>query len=164
MGMLMTSAFVMLALIMIFITFMIKGIATDQNREYFPWFVIPSDYAFWTKDARFMYGPPGKKVLLEGGFPYGSLLATGWNSVQIIVLDGIFSPLAYDFNVWENHRVNTEFEDALIMKNFLFGFINKFGALLYIAFLKVPFVARTLWPILDAMAANERVDPNTELY
>merc|ERR1711988_906976 len=71
MGMLMTPAFVILALIMIFTTFMIKGIATDQNREYFPWFVIPSDYAFWTKDARFMYGPPGKKVLLEGGFPYG---------------------------------------------------------------------------------------------
>jgi len=164
MGMLMTSTFVVITMIGVFSTFMLKGIMTDQNRDYFPYFVVPPSIAFWTADTKLQYGALGSKTTLVGGFPYGSIVATGWNSVQILLLDGIFSPIAYRYNVWENHRVNTEFEDALIMKNFLFGFINKFGALIYIAFLKVPFVARTLWPILDAMADGESVDPNTELY
>eukprot|EP00943_MAST-04B_sp_MAST-4B-sp1_P004694 g4694.t1 len=36
----------------------------------------------------------------------------------------------------ENHRTNTEYEDALIMKTFGFQFINNFGAYIYMGFIQ----------------------------
>ena len=37
---------------------------------------------------------------------------------------------------WENHRTNHEHENSLILKLFSFQFLNEFGTLLYIAFVK----------------------------
>ena len=48
----------------------------------------------------------------------------------------VYGRLAKYFNELENHRTDTQAEDALIQKTFLFQFANSYGALAYIAFIK----------------------------
>ena len=38
---------------------------------------------------------------------------------------------------WENHRTQTAYDDALIIKLFAFQFVNNYASLIYIAFFKV---------------------------
>ena len=47
-----------------------------------------------------------------------------------------FERLAIKLNKWENHRFESEFEDALVAKNFLFQFVNNYIVLFYLAFLR----------------------------
>merc|ERR1719162_2431938 len=44
--------------------------------------------------------------------------------------------VAVVLNNIENHETNTEYEDMLIAKVFIFQFINSFGSMFYIAFVK----------------------------
>jgi hypothetical protein len=48
-------------------------------------------------------------------------------------------------NEWENHRTQTEFEDAMIFKVFLFQLFNNYAALFFIAFVK-----SSLWDGCDS--------------
>jgi len=48
----------------------------------------------------------------------------------------VYGKLAKLFNDLENHRTDTEHEDALITKTFIFQFCNSYGALFYLAFVK----------------------------
>jgi hypothetical protein len=41
-------------------------------------------------------------------------------------------------NQWENHRTDTDYENHLILKTFLFQFVNSYASFFYIAFVKVP--------------------------
>jgi hypothetical protein len=53
---------------------------------------------------------------------------------------------------WENHRTQTEYDDALIIKNFLFEFINNYFSLFFIAFLlhlDVPDIPEVMSTISD---------------
>ena len=59
------------------------------------------------------------------------------NSLWISISNILFAELAKYLNHWENHRTQTEFEDALILKTFTFQFINSYTSLFYIAFIKV---------------------------
>lgn len=40
------------------------------------------------------------------------------------------------FHPQENHRTDTEYEDNLIAKTFMFQFVNSYASLVYIAFIK----------------------------
>lgn len=60
-------------------------------------------------------------------------------AIQIQVLNGYFGELAIKLNNYENHRTDTEYEDALIAKTFAFQFVNSFASLFYISFIK-PFI------------------------
>jgi hypothetical protein len=51
-------------------------------------------------------------------------------------LNALFGGIAVRLNGWENHRTETEYEDALIGKVFVFKFINSFGSMCYVAFIK----------------------------
>ncbi|KAJ5072502.1 ngep-related [Anaeramoeba ignava] len=62
----------------------------------------------------------------------GYSIATG---VCIFVLNYLFQKVAPLLNDWENHRTDTDYENALIVKFFLFQFINSFTALFCIAFI-----------------------------
>lgn len=73
--------------------------------------------------------------------------------VQIQVLNIITAKIALYLNIYENHRTDIEYEDALIAKTFIFQFVNSFAALVYVAFIK-PFI-----PQYDSCA----VDCLTEL-
>lgn len=74
-----------------------------------------------------------------GGVQVASIIASILIALQIQVLNGIFQDVALRLNNQENHRTDTEYEDALIAKTFLFQFVNSFASLFYISFVK-PFI------------------------
>ena len=47
--------------------------------------------------------------------------------------------------VTEQHRTQTEFEDTLVMKSFLFQFVNNFAAISYIAYFKGRYQAYAMY-------------------
>eukprot|EP00004_Rigifila_ramosa_P014061 TRINITY_DN3168_c0_g1_i2.p1 TRINITY_DN3168_c0_g1~~TRINITY_DN3168_c0_g1_i2.p1 ORF type:complete len:348 (-),score=70.21 TRINITY_DN3168_c0_g1_i2:26-1069(-) len=51
-------------------------------------------------------------------------------------MDKIYGGVARKLTDWENHRTQTEWDDALISKSFVFQFVNSYGTLFYIAFWK----------------------------
>ncbi len=58
------------------------------------------------------------------------------NAVQIQLLNYFYSELAVWLTLRENHRTDTQYEDALITKLFAFQFINSYASFFYIAFIK----------------------------
>uniref|UniRef100_A0A6A7G539 Anoctamin n=1 Tax=Hirondellea gigas TaxID=1518452 RepID=A0A6A7G539_9CRUS len=58
------------------------------------------------------------------------------NGIQIQVLNYFYGRLAVRLNQYENHRTDSEYENALIAKSFIFKFVNSFNTLFYIAFVK----------------------------
>lgn len=71
-----------------------------------------------------------------GGVALGGIIASLLNAVQIQVLGMFYQKLAIYLNDRENHRTDTEYEDALISKTFMFQFVNSYASLFYIAFIK----------------------------
>eukprot|EP00604_Paraphysomonas_vestita_P001703 CAMPEP_0174817746 /NCGR_PEP_ID=MMETSP1107-20130205/254_1 /TAXON_ID=36770 /ORGANISM="Paraphysomonas vestita, Strain GFlagA" /LENGTH=652 /DNA_ID=CAMNT_0016028733 /DNA_START=1071 /DNA_END=3029 /DNA_ORIENTATION=+ len=75
-----------------------------------------------------------KRALAE---PLGSnaqTVASILNSVQISVFNLIYSFVADKLTERENHRTDTEYEDSMISKLFLFQFVNSYASFFYIAF------------------------------
>jgi len=66
----------------------------------------------------------------------GSIVASLANAVQIQVMNIVYGGLALKLNDYENHRTDTEYEDSLIAKTFVFQFVNSYASLFYIAFIK----------------------------
>jgi hypothetical protein len=58
------------------------------------------------------------------------------NAVVIGILNVLYGYLARGLNDWENHRTQTDYDDQLIAKTFLFQFINSYISLFYIAYFK----------------------------
>ncbi|KAI7816372.1 calcium-activated chloride channel-domain-containing protein [Gamsiella multidivaricata] len=58
------------------------------------------------------------------------------NLVVIMILGTVYSRIAKILTDNENHRRLTQYEDALIVKRFLFDFVNFYSALVYIAYFK----------------------------
>ncbi|RHY28036.1 hypothetical protein DYB32_006913 [Aphanomyces invadans] len=71
--------------------------------------------------------------------PVGSLLASVANVVQITIMGKIYYKTFYSFNEYENHETDSEYESSLVVKTFVFNFVNNFAALFYTAFLKESF-------------------------
>ncbi|XP_071950659.1 anoctamin-7-like isoform X2 [Antedon mediterranea] len=67
---------------------------------------------------------------------YASLMSTILNSTCIMTLGKIYEYVAYKLTDWENHRTQTMYEDALIIKLFAFQFVNSYTSLFYIAFFR----------------------------
>jgi len=59
-----------------------------------------------------------------------------FSAIQIIIFDTVYTIVALALNDWENHRTDLEYENNLILKNFIFRFINSYNALFYVAFAK----------------------------
>ena len=66
----------------------------------------------------------------------GSQIAGVLNGVQIQVNNVIYRSVAIRLNDWENHRTDTEYENNLVLKTFLFQFVNSYASFFYIAFIK----------------------------
>jgi anoctamin-10/anoctamin-7 len=58
------------------------------------------------------------------------------NAAVIGILNTLYGYLAKGLNDWENHRTQTDYDDQLIAKTFLFQFINSYISLFYIAYFK----------------------------
>jgi len=83
-----------------------------------------------TVSAIFIYKSEHKGV--DNINTYCSLL----NTVQIKIFNFVYSTLAVWSNNWENHRTQSDFDDALAFKLFLFQFVNCYNSFFYIAFVK----------------------------
>jgi hypothetical protein len=64
------------------------------------------------------------------------LLSSFLNLLIIGIFGQLFERLAERLCEWENHRTQSEFENALVGKNFVFQFVNNYFVLFYIAFLR----------------------------
>ncbi len=73
------------------------------------------------------------------GIDLSGVVASILIALQIQFLNGFFGTIAIKLNNYENHRTDTEYEDALISKTFSFQFVNAFASLFYIGFIK-PFI------------------------
>jgi len=58
------------------------------------------------------------------------------NCVEIGVLNVVGNIMSHKLTDNENHRTPSDYENSLIVKNFLFKFVNSFSSLFYIAFFK----------------------------
>eukprot|EP00457_Paulinella_chromatophora_P002018 gb/GEZN01002021.1/.p1 GENE.gb/GEZN01002021.1/~~gb/GEZN01002021.1/.p1 ORF type:complete len:801 (-),score=112.24 gb/GEZN01002021.1/:233-2635(-) len=77
-----------------------------------------------------------RNFLLLWNPAYGGVLAGVLNAFQIQLLNVIYGKVAVWLNDYENHTTQTQYEDALIVKSFLFKFVNSYNSLFYIAFFK----------------------------
>jgi len=88
-----------------------------------------------------------RKVLSVYSYANATIVSSIVFAVLIQILNPLYMRLAVQLNDQENHRTDTEYEDALISKMFVFQFINSFSPLFYIAFVK-PFLS--IDPCLDS--------------
>ncbi|GMR42221.1 hypothetical protein PMAYCL1PPCAC_12416 [Pristionchus mayeri] len=58
------------------------------------------------------------------------------NTSSTMLLGMIYSGIVYRLTEWENHRTQTEYQNALIIKLFAFQFVNNYTSLFYIAFVR----------------------------
>lgn len=67
---------------------------------------------------------------------YSTYLASFLNAIGIQVMNFIYGRVAYKLNSWENHKTDTDYENGIIAKTFLFKAVNSYYSLFYIAFLQ----------------------------
>jgi len=67
---------------------------------------------------------------------WASIVGGIMNAVSIMILNKIYRVVAVKLNDWENHRTESDYENALLVKIFLFQFANCYTSLYYIAFFK----------------------------
>lgn len=67
---------------------------------------------------------------------YAAPVTSIMTALQIEALNYYFSLVAIALNDSENWRTDTEYEDGLISKAFIFQFVNAFSSLFYVAFMK----------------------------
>ena len=51
-------------------------------------------------------------------------------------MNAVYGDMAISMTERENHRTDTDFEDALIAKLFAFQFVNSYASFFYVAFIK----------------------------
>ncbi|XP_050413809.1 anoctamin-7 isoform X2 [Patella vulgata] len=69
-----------------------------------------------------------------------SLSAAIVNLIIIMALGRVYEKLALKLTQWEMHRTQSEFEDQLTFKVFIFQFVNFYSSIIYVAFFKGKFV------------------------
>ncbi|XP_067307687.1 anoctamin-7 [Pseudorasbora parva] len=69
-----------------------------------------------------------------------SLTGSMLNLLVILLLSRLYTYLAQILTQWEMHRTQTKYEDAFILKVFIFQFVNFYSSPVYIAFFKGRFV------------------------
>ncbi|CAM9174547.1 unnamed protein product, partial [Ectocarpus fasciculatus] len=70
-----------------------------------------------------------------------SVVASVINAVQITILNIVYGKVAVKLTHRENHRTDTEYEDSLIAKIFVFQFVNSYTSFYYLAFI-APYLPR----------------------
>lgn len=92
-------------------------------------------------------------------YKWGSSLVS---LVCIQLASRTYKPMAVKLTDWENHRTQTEYDDSLVVKNFMFEFINNYFTLFFIAFLMgnidIPF--HGLWSYLSRVVLKEGLFPD----
>ena len=76
--------------------------------------------------------PPSSSLLQKNQWKWAS---AALNAMLIVIFGRLYESIAVSMNDWENHRTQTEYDDQLIFKNFVFQFVNNYFILFYIAYL-----------------------------
>uniref|UniRef100_A0A914V0A2 Anoctamin n=1 Tax=Plectus sambesii TaxID=2011161 RepID=A0A914V0A2_9BILA len=63
-----------------------------------------------------------------------TIVPTVLNSLSIMILGYLYTKLVYKLTDWENHRTQSDYNNALIIKLFAFQFVNTYTSLFYTAF------------------------------
>jgi Calcium-activated chloride channel len=115
---------------------------------------------FATKGAIFSnhFRPDGFLMLQSdshwlGG--YGWLVPIILHSLVVFALNKCYQVIAIQLNDWENHRTHTQYENALIVKRFLFEALDCYLPLFYIAFYQLS--ARSLRENLAGLFTADEV-------
>lgn len=58
------------------------------------------------------------------------------NAVMIFIFDIIYKLVSKYGNEWENHRTDQDYQNAMIMKSFIFKFVNSFASLFYLSMIR----------------------------
>lgn len=70
------------------------------------------------------------------------------NSLFIGILNQVYRVIAQRTTKWENHRTKSEFVNNLVIKLFIFNFVNNYGNLIYLAYFRsvsVKFLKKIDW-------------------
>ncbi|XP_048836099.1 anoctamin-7 isoform X2 [Brienomyrus brachyistius] len=86
-----------------------------------------------------IYGSSNPFFIFAAG-RIASLTGSVLNLAVILLLSRLYTYLAQVLTRWEMHRTQTEYEDAFILKVFIFQFVNFYSSPIYIAFFKGRFV------------------------
>ena len=81
--------------------------------------------------------PDRKGTLTVIGIDFTSPIASVLNAVIIVVLNKAYQGIAVKLNNFENHRTDTQYEDYLISKIFMFQMVNSFAGLTYVSYIKL---------------------------
>lgn len=84
--------------------------------------------------------------LIYNGTNYASTIAGLLNALQIQFMNYVYGLVSVALNDYENHRTDTQYEDALIIKTFAFQFVNSYATLFYVAFVKPYLTADPCYP------------------
>ncbi|CAF4261240.1 unnamed protein product [Didymodactylos carnosus] len=79
------------------------------------------------------------KDLRKYALSYASISGAFLNLIVIMILGKVYEILAYKLTQWEMHRTQTDFDNHLTIKVFLFQFINFYSSIFYVAFFKGKF-------------------------
>eukprot|EP01042_Synura_sphagnicola_P002692 gene2692-3268_t len=61
-------------------------------------------------------------------------VASVLNIIQIQIMSFLYPTVAYALNDYENHRTESDYRDAVVVKLFLFQFVNAYASFFYLAF------------------------------
>ncbi|CAG2218059.1 unnamed protein product [Mytilus edulis] len=80
------------------------------------------------------------------------------NTISILILSKLYDWLARKLTDWENHRTQTSYNDALIVKLFAFQFANNYASCFYIAFVRGRFGEDGIFGL--GPKYNDKCEPN----
>ena len=58
------------------------------------------------------------------------------NGILIVILTEVYRIVSYKLVIWENHKYNSDLDNSMIVKTFIFNFIVNYINLFYYAFWK----------------------------
>jgi len=98
-------------------------------------------------------------LIYQSGFSwnYAQVIVSLINGVQIMILDNWYSKVAIRLNNRENHRTDTQYQNSLISKLFLFKFVNSYASFIYIAFVSQPAIHEICHPSCLRMLMNNLI-------
>merc|ERR1719242_1992565 len=73
-------------------------------------------------------------ALFDQNSDFMSFVPCGLHCTFVFAMNSLYSRIAFNLTEWENWKFESEFENSLIWKRFLFEFLDAFLPLFYIAF------------------------------
>lgn len=81
---------------------------------------------------------------------YGWVLTSVFGNLFVMFVgEVLFGEFAVYLNDFENHRLEQDYMDHLVLKNFVFQFISNYFIMFYIAYLRQIVSARAIQQLLD---------------